>query len=523
MLFRPFEETEMESDKEEEKRRFENIYSVDVTSKGFLQLPPEARHEILTELLETKKQNSWKILDEMPKNSENFSDFQMNRLLKRHAVQVSLEKTGKEMESCTLNLAELESLLEEKGVLNINNENLPGKRIAKDNVTRYMLVKKNSGNDLKGVKEENEKLSCEGNDANQINYDDYYWSSDSETDVILKKSKMESKEGIPEKENRTRENIDPTRVKEKMNEYYGNENDNFGLNADVKQQRKSDKFEENEKVNEMIVTENKMAEEKNINELNKFENESFRVEPIENVENSVNKSESRDVYDKTTSSSEPEMEFKNEKQESNDLKEVKVDESSLQNLSGVEPTKDAKVEEIVDDSSPSSSDEESIFNTVEDVNNKETEINEKFLNSPADIENEKKNLNSNDCISIIISPSSKISETDDIFADVFNDPVEKNVEEENNVVVVVKDGNDVGIPTTDQNGGPPRPPSVPVESYKSEFEGYAGKLEDLKKSLEEKQNNLLLEQGNQERHALNPTDQMYSDAQVREEEEEEEE
>lgn len=65
-----------------------DIHSVDVESPAFRALPAEVRHDILSDLKDTRKQNSWRHLDQMPQKSQDFSDFQMNRLLKRRAVQV---------------------------------------------------------------------------------------------------------------------------------------------------------------------------------------------------------------------------------------------------------------------------------------------------------------------------------------------------------------------------------------------------------------------------------------------------
>lgn len=43
-----------------------NIHSVDVTSNEFKALPADVRYDILTDLKETRKQNSWGRLHEMP-------------------------------------------------------------------------------------------------------------------------------------------------------------------------------------------------------------------------------------------------------------------------------------------------------------------------------------------------------------------------------------------------------------------------------------------------------------------------
>lgn len=65
-----------------------NIQAIDVKSSHFQSLPADVRHEILTDIKATRKQSSWGKLHELPVQSNDFSLFQMNRLLKRRQVQV---------------------------------------------------------------------------------------------------------------------------------------------------------------------------------------------------------------------------------------------------------------------------------------------------------------------------------------------------------------------------------------------------------------------------------------------------
>ncbi|XP_003491427.1 DNA repair protein complementing XP-G cells isoform X2 [Bombus impatiens] len=115
-----------------------NIHSVDVTSAEFKTLPADVRYEILTDLKETRKQSSWGRLHEMPEESNEFSGFQMKRLLKRRLVQQSLESAEKEMGGKTLTLDELDKLLKEQGIpTNVQNYTY---RIAADNTTRLIYI-----------------------------------------------------------------------------------------------------------------------------------------------------------------------------------------------------------------------------------------------------------------------------------------------------------------------------------------------------------------------------------------------
>lgn len=115
-----------------------NIHNVDVTSAEFKDLPADVRYEILTDLKETRKQSSWGRLHEMPEESNEFSGFQMKRLLKRRLVQQSLENAEKEMGGKTLTLEELDKLLKEQGIpTDIQNYT---HRIAADNTTRLIYI-----------------------------------------------------------------------------------------------------------------------------------------------------------------------------------------------------------------------------------------------------------------------------------------------------------------------------------------------------------------------------------------------
>lgn len=94
-----------------------NLQAIDVRSKHFRQLPADVRHEILVDIKETRKQSSWGKLHELPSKSDEFSSFQMKRLLKRRAVQESLEEAEQEMGGRTLTLSELKTFFKEEGIV----------------------------------------------------------------------------------------------------------------------------------------------------------------------------------------------------------------------------------------------------------------------------------------------------------------------------------------------------------------------------------------------------------------------
>ncbi|KZS15801.1 DNA repair complementing XP-G cells-like protein [Daphnia magna] len=108
-----------------------NIHSVDVTSEAFRALPTEIQHEILLELRDTRKQSSWNKLHQMPQEADDFSGFQMERLLKRRNLQQRLDEVVKEIGQKTH-----EQFALTKGDVSKSY------KIASDNVTHYVLIKK---------------------------------------------------------------------------------------------------------------------------------------------------------------------------------------------------------------------------------------------------------------------------------------------------------------------------------------------------------------------------------------------
>ncbi|XP_057325005.1 DNA excision repair protein ERCC-5 [Microplitis mediator] len=126
-----------------------NIHTVDISNDDFKALPADVRYDILSDLKETRKQNSWGRFKEIPKESQQFSSYQMMRLLKRRKVQESLEIAEKEMGGKTLTLDELEKLLTDQGVDTKSRDT--AFRIASNSTTRLIYV-----NDLKSLKSSQE-------------------------------------------------------------------------------------------------------------------------------------------------------------------------------------------------------------------------------------------------------------------------------------------------------------------------------------------------------------------------------
>lgn len=140
-----------------------DLHTLDVNSEEFLSLPPDVRHDILSDLKETRKQNSWGRLHEMPEESGDFSNYQLGRLIKRRKVQVSLEQAEKEMGGKVMRMSELQELMAAQGVDIIEDNPVlenASHRIASDSRTRFVLCKEptsapeNSEDTLKSVSPE---------------------------------------------------------------------------------------------------------------------------------------------------------------------------------------------------------------------------------------------------------------------------------------------------------------------------------------------------------------------------------
>ncbi|CAB3368985.1 Hypothetical predicted protein [Cloeon dipterum] len=114
-------------------------------SKEFKALPAHSRLEVLSHLKDTRKQNSWGRIHEMPQESDDFSGFQMRRLLLRRSAQVELDLVEKELSKRhTLSMEEIKEIMAEKGSLATKLADMDvdyGQRIASDDVTRFILIK----------------------------------------------------------------------------------------------------------------------------------------------------------------------------------------------------------------------------------------------------------------------------------------------------------------------------------------------------------------------------------------------
>uniref|UniRef100_A0A8C3XPH5 DNA repair protein complementing XP-G cells n=1 Tax=Chelydra serpentina TaxID=8475 RepID=A0A8C3XPH5_CHESE len=114
---------------------FDNPHSVDIESEDFSSLPPEVKHEILTDIKEfTKRRRT--LFETMPEESNDFSQYQLKGLLKKNNLNRYIENVEKEMSQ------------QDSGQIQTQYENVGGfikevesKRVVSEDTSHYILIK----------------------------------------------------------------------------------------------------------------------------------------------------------------------------------------------------------------------------------------------------------------------------------------------------------------------------------------------------------------------------------------------
>ncbi|XP_013919024.1 PREDICTED: DNA repair protein complementing XP-G cells isoform X2 [Thamnophis sirtalis] len=113
----------------------ENPRSVDVESDDFLSLPPEIKHEILTDMKEfTKRRRT--LFEAMPEESSDFSQYQLKGLLKKSSLNRHIEKVQKEMNE--QHSGQIQHQYEEDGGF---LKELETRRVVSEDSSHYILLK----------------------------------------------------------------------------------------------------------------------------------------------------------------------------------------------------------------------------------------------------------------------------------------------------------------------------------------------------------------------------------------------
>ncbi|XP_033637600.1 DNA repair protein complementing XP-G cells-like [Asterias rubens] len=136
-------ESESDSDAEVDpwvdSHHHQNLQDVDIDSDDFKALPPELQHEMIIEMKETRKRNSWEMIQSLPAHSEEFSDYQLKKLLQKGKMTQRLDTLRKEMSE--RNAGEIASMLDlESG----GSKEVEAGRIISEDAQHYLLVKRQS-------------------------------------------------------------------------------------------------------------------------------------------------------------------------------------------------------------------------------------------------------------------------------------------------------------------------------------------------------------------------------------------
>ncbi|NWS21295.1 ERCC5 protein, partial [Pachyramphus minor] len=113
----------------------ENPYSVDIESEDFNKLPPEVKHEILTDIKELTKRRRT-LFEVMPEDSNEFSQYQLRGLLKKSNLNRCIENVQKEMNQ--QHSGEIQTQYENEGGF---VKEVESRRVVSEETSHYILIK----------------------------------------------------------------------------------------------------------------------------------------------------------------------------------------------------------------------------------------------------------------------------------------------------------------------------------------------------------------------------------------------
>ncbi|XP_010142839.1 PREDICTED: DNA repair protein complementing XP-G cells, partial [Buceros rhinoceros silvestris] len=128
-------EARMSQKKMLQEELFENPYSVDIESEDFNKLPPEIKHEILTDMKEfTKRKRT--LFEVMPEESNDFSQYQLRGLLKKSSLNRCIENVQKELNQ--QHSGEIQTQYENEGGF---VKEVESRRVVSEDASHYILIK----------------------------------------------------------------------------------------------------------------------------------------------------------------------------------------------------------------------------------------------------------------------------------------------------------------------------------------------------------------------------------------------
>uniref|UniRef100_H0XGV5 XPG N-terminal domain-containing protein n=1 Tax=Otolemur garnettii TaxID=30611 RepID=H0XGV5_OTOGA len=146
----PLQEEEKHSSEEEDEKEwqermnqkqalqeefFQNPQAVDIESEDFSSLPPEIKHEILSDMKEfTKRRRT--LFEAMPEESNDFSQYQLKGLLKKNYLNQHIEQVQKEMNQ--QHSGPIQRQYEDEGGF---LKEVESRRVVSEDTSHYILIK----------------------------------------------------------------------------------------------------------------------------------------------------------------------------------------------------------------------------------------------------------------------------------------------------------------------------------------------------------------------------------------------
>lgn len=146
----PLQEEEKHSSEEEDENQwqarmdqkqalqeefFHNPHAIDIESEDFSSLPPEVKHEILTDMKEfTKRRRT--LFEAMPEESNDFSQYQLKGLLKKNYLNQHIENVQKEMNQ--EHSGQIQRQYEDEGGF---LKEVESRRVVAEDTSHYILIK----------------------------------------------------------------------------------------------------------------------------------------------------------------------------------------------------------------------------------------------------------------------------------------------------------------------------------------------------------------------------------------------
>ncbi|XP_021094994.1 DNA repair protein complementing XP-G cells isoform X2 [Heterocephalus glaber] len=167
----PLQEQEKHSSEEEEEKEwqermdqkqalqeefFHNPQAIDIESEDFSSLPPEVKHEILTDMKEfTKRRRT--LFEAMPEESNDFSQYQLKGLLKKNYLNQHIENVQKEMSQ--QHSGQIQKQYEAEGGF---LKEVESRRVVSEDTSHYILIKGVQARKVAAVDSESLRPSSRG-------------------------------------------------------------------------------------------------------------------------------------------------------------------------------------------------------------------------------------------------------------------------------------------------------------------------------------------------------------------------